>query len=401
MGCVHDIMGFPFRPSSDIATLPLVPRGFEFPSVARMNQGIAVSGLTCNLNHHIPAYRSMAIITLADWTCSRNACMAPLDGLGLMKDFSYHTKSVPAAWIIAHKALASMRPAVTLCCTDQLYLLHGDVSIAHVLNAHNNVDLQVRKIFTGHSLNVLHRRDLRKIRDIGKWIVSTETGEIKLLLKALPSRHMANTWNKLSDTFSLVSLDGMVQGSIELAIDPEVRRRTAEARIRTYANISPFELSEEKELGNWASDGSMIPAAVGITEKKSIVAATTGRQTLVLWVLGKNRSILHGEQMGLISALLLAQNQAGSTTIFTDHLNSVHLVLDSKTTVDQRPRLRHMNGHSYYRWMIDLSNQVTAPEVVYTRGHMEDDTVESWMNNKADQLRVSYPIHCQIRPTRT
>ena len=41
---VHLALGFPFRPSSRIATLPLSLHGFDFPSIARINAGIVVLG---------------------------------------------------------------------------------------------------------------------------------------------------------------------------------------------------------------------------------------------------------------------------------------------------------------------------------------------------------------------
>ena len=53
---VHLALGFPFRPSSRIATLPLSHHGFDFPSIARINAGIAVAGISQDLNHHIPTY---------------------------------------------------------------------------------------------------------------------------------------------------------------------------------------------------------------------------------------------------------------------------------------------------------------------------------------------------------
>lgn len=57
---VHEILGFPFCPSSVVVTLPLNLGGFDFPSLARINAGIAVEGLAKDLNHHIMAYRVMA-----------------------------------------------------------------------------------------------------------------------------------------------------------------------------------------------------------------------------------------------------------------------------------------------------------------------------------------------------
>ncbi|KAJ7138984.1 hypothetical protein C8R44DRAFT_867156 [Mycena epipterygia] len=53
-------------PSTDILTLPVDLHGLDFPSIARINDGIAVDGLHCDLNHLIPSYRTMARITLAD-----------------------------------------------------------------------------------------------------------------------------------------------------------------------------------------------------------------------------------------------------------------------------------------------------------------------------------------------
>ncbi|KAF8235277.1 hypothetical protein L208DRAFT_1257842 [Tricholoma matsutake] len=64
---MHAILGFPFCPSSLVSTLPLALGGFDFPSLAHINAGITIDGLARDLNHHIPAYRMMALITLADW----------------------------------------------------------------------------------------------------------------------------------------------------------------------------------------------------------------------------------------------------------------------------------------------------------------------------------------------
>jgi hypothetical protein len=95
---VHATSGFPWIFNTEIATLPVSLHGFDFPSIRRINASIAVDGLARDLNHHIPAYRKMALISLADWTCSINDCVSPLDGLGIYKDFTrrlqYHT--IPA-----------------------------------------------------------------------------------------------------------------------------------------------------------------------------------------------------------------------------------------------------------------------------------------------------------------
>jgi len=53
---VHDALGFPFIPSTSIATLPVSYHGFNFPSIARINAGIVVNGVSRDLNHHIRSY---------------------------------------------------------------------------------------------------------------------------------------------------------------------------------------------------------------------------------------------------------------------------------------------------------------------------------------------------------
>jgi hypothetical protein len=91
---VHAISRFPWIFNTKIATLPVSLHGFDFPSICHINASIAVDGLACDLNHHIPAYRN-ARITLADWTCSINHCVNPLEGNGIQQDFTrrlqYHT----------------------------------------------------------------------------------------------------------------------------------------------------------------------------------------------------------------------------------------------------------------------------------------------------------------------
>jgi hypothetical protein len=132
---VHQISGFPWIFNAEIATLPVMLHGFEFPSIRHINASIAVDGLARDLNHHIKAYRNMALITLADWTCQINDCINPLVEPGILKDFSrcLHFNTIPAAWIIAQKVMGSFKPPLRLCSTDQSYVLNGEVSISHCL----------------------------------------------------------------------------------------------------------------------------------------------------------------------------------------------------------------------------------------------------------------------------
>ncbi|KAJ3897482.1 hypothetical protein F5879DRAFT_775639, partial [Lentinula edodes] len=79
---VHDQLGFPFMPSPTILTLPIRNNGLGFPSIARINAGLATDRIRRDLNHHIKSYRDMARITMADWTCSLNHCVYPISGTG-------------------------------------------------------------------------------------------------------------------------------------------------------------------------------------------------------------------------------------------------------------------------------------------------------------------------------
>jgi hypothetical protein len=99
----------------------------------------------------------------------------------------------------------------------------------------------------------------------------------------------------------------------------------------------------------WASDGSMIPATSGIGDNESVTAAVTRPQIIVMCLSGRNMCILHGKLVRLIMSLVLSINNSQNNKLFTDHLNSVHFIDDTKTSINQENCLRNMNGGSYYR----------------------------------------------------
>jgi hypothetical protein len=157
---IHHITGFPFNPNTDILTLPIELHGLEFPSITRINARIAINGLWRDLNHHVPAYCNVARLTLAEWTCDINHCMYPIDGKGLIRDFTHQYRKIPAAWIIAHKSMASMEPKLCLRRTDCSHILCGEVSLSHVLNlakVHGVRMLDGRSVrtITSHSITCL------------------------------------------------------------------------------------------------------------------------------------------------------------------------------------------------------------------------------------------------------
>ncbi|KAI1787599.1 hypothetical protein LXA43DRAFT_861242, partial [Ganoderma leucocontextum] len=126
---IHDYLRFPFRFNSSLLYLPLSSFGFAFPSVARLNDAAALFGLIRDLNHHVPSFRTLARITLADWTCMLNHCHFPLEG-AVARSFSPSQRTLPFAWIVAADVLRSLRLAIR--DTDQSYLFTGDVALRHL-----------------------------------------------------------------------------------------------------------------------------------------------------------------------------------------------------------------------------------------------------------------------------
>lgn len=132
----------------------------------------------------------------------------------------------------------------------------------------------------------------------------------------------------------------------------------------------------------------MIPASASQFDHKSVTAVVTGRKTVCLKLSGCNISILHGELIGLITGLIISHNGPINALIHTDHLNSVRLIDDSRTTINLESKLRHMNARSYYRWLLAILEECPAI-IKYTKGHANGDTLSSVLNTTADRLAVS------------
>ncbi|KAJ7157539.1 hypothetical protein C8R43DRAFT_883185, partial [Mycena crocata] len=118
--------------------------------------------------------------------------------------------------------------------------------------------------------------------------------------------------------------------------------------------------------------------------------ALTGPKTLVLKIEGRNISILHGELVGLIMCLIICH--ADDAALYSDHLNAVRLIDDSKTRVDQQDRLRGMNGRSYYRWILKLASN-NPLKIIYTAGHSSEVSVPSRLNFEADHYASTAQHH--------
>ena len=380
---VHDALGFPFQPSSVIATLPVSRHGFGFPSIARINASLAIEGLMRDLNHHIPAYRTLAQLTLTDWMCEKSDCSYPLDGIGLRKDFSQLDQSIPSAWLTAHR---------TLKILDLSHILKGDVSLSHLIRSCSHSHPQISAAINGTSLRSLRLKGVRKLADVGKWMIDASGNIFTHLQQPLFDKSWSTAarqnWIRLFDTIhDKMRIDDILSGPVDLIIPHHISKDNAERLILKLVKLCDFAPSQCTETDIWASDGSMIPSSAGVLDSKTVIGAATGTQTLVMRVPGNNISILHGKLIGIISALVLSNRTRtdvqSNHRLLTDHLNTVQLVDDSQTGIDQTPRLRFMNGRSYYRWLLDLVKQFKT-QINYTPAHSNETTVEAKLNSEAD-----------------
>jgi hypothetical protein len=192
-------------------------------------------------------------------------------------------------------------------------------------------------------------------------------------------------WKKLAAELSDLSIERLFTGQLELLISKSERGAIAERTlidVQKVCEFLPSMTSRDQQV--WASDGSMIPATVGIGDPKSVTAAVTGPSTLVVKLPDNNISILHGELMGLVMSLVFADSSLRSPILYSDHLNSVRLIKDSRSLIDQSVRLRRMNGRSYYRWILSLLNE-KGIDVEYTAGHSDEVSIPARMNFEADR----------------
>jgi hypothetical protein len=250
-----------------------------------VNAGIATEGLWHDLNHHVPAYQNMARLTLADWTCTINHCVCPLDRKGLLRDFTVQYWKISAAWIIAHKILTTLKLKMSLRATDSSHILRSEVSLSHVLNiakAHEKI------VPDGRAVKTLVSCGIVLLVDIGLWQMANGVAWCFKFKAHAPSgvNWTVKVWDncvRIAGILNELNTKWFAIGDLDLMMTKEVRKSHAETYITMMARIQPFPPSEPHHAGsNWASDGSMIPAAGEIGDPKSVTAALTGPSTLVL-----------------------------------------------------------------------------------------------------------------------
>ena len=219
---IHDLLRFPYSPQTRILTLPLNHHGLDFPSVARINAGIALEGLMRDLNHHVAAYRDVARVTYADWICRFNNCGDTIDGKGLSKDFSHRYGQIPATWLVAHKVMSTLSPKLSLRRTDVSFILTGEISIHHVMNVCKSHGLQT---LDGTMVNCLARKEIATLQDLGRW---KRNGLGKWVFEVVERQDRETWteatqrgWDRAKQMMRAIEVDWLFEGGEELKRYPE------------------------------------------------------------------------------------------------------------------------------------------------------------------------------------
>ncbi|KAJ7774186.1 hypothetical protein DFH07DRAFT_800602 [Mycena maculata] len=348
----------------------------------------------------------MARITLADWTCTINECVDPLDGDGLDSDFSHYAAKVPYGWIVAQKAMGKMFPRMSPRMTERAEILKGDVSLSHCATLHDHRIPNppgTRKLLDGNNLRSLRAKGIRTIVDVGLWKASdSATGYTfvprKQTFEGKWSTPAKESWNKAVQLLSRTHLTWLFNGSDDLLLQRAARRNIAENTLRRLANTIPLAPSPTA-MGRqiWATDGSMTPASAGLMQPKSVTAAITGPTTLVLRIEGRNIASTQGELTALVAGILFTDATTSSPRLYTDYLNAVNMIEDSRSSVNQDSKLRRMNARSYYRWILSLAKEKDV-EVLHTKGHTDELSLPSQMNYEADHYASTSQRHLDPIP---
>lgn len=323
--------GFPFPFNSLLLFAPFSHLGFDFRSISHINDAAAVQGLLRDLNHHVPAFRTMARITLADWTCMFNGCKNPLGGT-TARSFSRLKRQLPSAWVTALDVLHHLR--LDISSTDQSHLFTGDVALRHIVRAMPPPPLTPDSLVISN----LERAGLTHLSHVACWTSPDPTDFSQpfrlrphhFLPQKLAGYSAGRDWPAFAHWLERLTLADLVRSSAgndisrpaaasvpsdarwQLALPRRMRQQAAELLITAAASLSTAPtLPLERFADIVASDASAVERDAahrgGERYKHVTFAAASPTFSLLLSISPSDRlaSSLHGEVLGLISAILL------------------------------------------------------------------------------------------------
>ncbi|ORY35592.1 hypothetical protein BCR39DRAFT_460973, partial [Naematelia encephala] len=362
--------------TSPILSLPINKHGFGFPSIYRINGEIAINMIVRSLNHHLPAIRDMARISLANWECYKSGCANPLEqalpGSQRRTTARPSSRHLPAAWIFAKKYLDVTR--LSILATNQTGLGDGSASLYHLATKANS-----------------NRRAWTMGISSGDWVsagVDTAT-PINDILTTLAERasHGEELAAWILATLSNSGLqDALVTWDRSSHRPIHERKKILAATIRSATLRTRHAGARAPDI--WASDGSHIHCTTE-TGLPSTTAIVTGPTTTRLQLVGQVSTSAHGEIVALIAAIQATQSsRVPDPKILTDYLGGLRAVQDIRTPDFNQDTWRSRKQGALYRW---LAHTVTAgkrrvPTITHVKAHTDEKDSNSILNDRADKV---------------
>lgn len=228
---------------------------------------MAQTGLARDLNHQVPAYRHMARITLADWTCSLNNCIHPFHGIGFRASTTHKQRILPRSWLTAHDAMRTLEPQLSILPTDLSYIYNGDTHIKHISVIYPKLQRLRLYLRLWTSLS----RGSRTCFFISFRIDGRVT--FRTFFPRPPSIPAASTaaqhWSALTGALAFLTDALVASPRADILLPRATRRQQAERLIRDICSqqaLSPAAY-DGGAVRNWASDESMNTAAAARHER--------------------------------------------------------------------------------------------------------------------------------------
>ena len=384
---VHEYLGFPFRFKTILLSTPLHLRGFGFPSLARINASLAITGLHRDLNHHLTPFLKMAHISLADWSCQHNHCLNPL-----IPPYTTSVTSparqlyIPFAWALAQKTLS--RLSLSLLPSDLHFITSGDVSLRHLYNQSVHLIPNIIKI-PARVLSSFEANNFSYLSQFGSFSLSFSPLS-SFLFTPFPLSFPSSQYYLTRDlplllhwfSFLPALLHPLSLSQSSLLLSLPHRKTIAENSIIALATQSTS-FPHCAPPYTFATDASTLSTTYPL--HPSTTFAVLANNNAFTASLPHNRSIgsLHGEVYAIAAASILARRHSQPITIHTDHLNSIRL-LSSLTSLSS---LNNNPARSLYRWILDIwSTMPHKPILSHVRAHTTSLSVPSQLNRLADHL---------------
>ncbi|KAG2350193.1 hypothetical protein BDR05DRAFT_954296 [Suillus weaverae] len=189
---------------------------------------------------------------------------------------------------------------------------------------------------------------------------------------------------------------------ITLALPRDLRRKRAEIFILGLSSLhlAPASgFSREEPLA--ASDASMIPSPASFLQARSITSAAatpSSRVSFSLMSHGPSAGILHGELLGIISAVLLSihDNPSKPYPVLTDHKNAVLMIADVLPSA--LPHVWNAQpARSLYHWLLMLIQTVSpSPSISWTAAHTGGQTSQCLANDYVDHMASAAQHSCGV-----